>query len=320
MAPAPQSPPSAPASTPSADPGIGVKFGATTRRAINHDGTFNVRRRSRQVQVHNLYQDLISMSWAQFLGVIFALLLGLNILFAAGYLLLGLEHLSGTAALTHIPRFWQAFFFSVQTFTTVGYGGLAPNSIGTGLLASLEAITGLLTAALATGLLYGRFSRPRASILFSRTALVSRRPDGTPNLQFRVANMQRSTLVELHVRVLLQLNSPEGNRLYYPLTLERDTINFFPLNWTIVHDITPDSPLHELTLTELADRQAEILILIRGYDDTFAQDVHARNSYRFDELEWNRRFVRTYEVADNGMVVLDLDKLHESEPLAGNEE
>ena len=303
------------AAAPPADPGIGVKFGGTTRRAINHDGSFNVRRRSQQVQVHDLYQALISMSWTRFLALVFALLIGLNLVFAAGYLLLGLEHLSGTAALTHIPPFWQAFFFSVQTFTTVGYGGLAPNSIGTGLLASLEAITGLLTAALATGLLYGRFSRPRASILFSRTALISRRPDGTPNLQFRVANKQRSTLVELHVRVLLQLNSPDGNRLYYPLELERDSINFFPLNWTIVHDITPESPLHELTPADLAAQQAEILILLRGYDDTFAQDVHARNSYRFDELEWHRRFVRAYEVEPDGMVDLNLDLLHESEPL-----
>lgn len=315
MPPEPLAPPSAPAAAPTADPGIGVKFGAATRRAINHDGSFNVRRRSEKVQVHDLYQALISMSWTRFLALVFALLIGLNVGFACGYLLLGLEHLSGTAALTHIPRFWQAFFFSVQTFTTVGYGGLAPNSIGTGLLASLEAITGLLVAALATGLLYGRFSRPRASILFSRTALISRRPDGLPSLQFRVANKQRSTLVELHVRVLLQLNSAEGNHLYYPLTLERDAINFFPLNWTVVHDITPESPLHNLTPADLAARQAEILILLRGYDDTFAQEVHARNSYRFDELEWNRRFVRTYEVEPDGLVTLDLDKLHQSEPL-----
>ena len=90
---------------------------------------------------------------------------------------------------------------------------------------------------------------------------------------------------------------------------------FFPLNWTIAHDITPESPLHLLSATDLADRNAEILIFLRGYDDTFAQDMHARTSYRFNEVEWNRRFLRAYDVEDDGIVVLDLDRLHAIEPL-----
>ncbi|GAA3934040.1 ion channel [Hymenobacter algoricola] len=309
--------PSAPAAPPSAvDPGIGVNFGRATRRAINHDGTFNVRRRSRQFQVHDLYQELITMSWGRFLALVLGTLTLVNGLFAAGYLLLGLDQLSGTAALTHIPPFLQAFFFSVQTFTTVGYGNVSPNSVGTGMLASAEAMTGLLMAALATGLLYGRFSRPRASILFSRTALMTRRSsDGTPTLQFRIANRHRSTLVEMRARVLLQFTTPDGNRSYHDLKLERDSVYFFPLNWTVVHEITADSPLHGLAAADLASRAAEVLILLKGYDDTFAQDVHARNSYRHEELEWNRRYVRAYDIEPDGMVVLDLDKLHETEEI-----
>ncbi|PJJ53037.1 ion channel [Hymenobacter chitinivorans] len=311
MALAPRPAPSKPASP--LDPGIGVNFGQPTRRAINHDGSFNVRRRSSQAHVRDLYQELITMDWLPFLGLVFSGLTLVNLLFAAGYLWLGLEHLSGTATLTHIPPFLQAFFFSVQTFTTVGYGGIAPNSIGTGLLASAEAMTGLLMAALATGLLYGRFSRPRAGILFSRTALITTRPNGQASLQFRVANRHRSTLVELRARVLLQFTDPDGNRSYHNLILERDSVYFFPLNWTIAHDITPESPLHGLTQQDLTARYAEILISLKGYDDTFAQDVHARNSYRFDELEWNRRYVRAYDIEDDGVVVLDLDRLHETE-------
>lgn len=307
-------PRSAPASSVATDPGIGVKFGQPTLRAINHDGTFNVRRRSRS-PAHDLYQKLITMSWRRFLLLLLSALTLLNVAFASGYLLLGLEHLNGTAGQQHIPPFLQAFFFSVQTFTTVGYGGISPNSVGTGLLASLEAMTGLLVAALATGLLYGRFSRPRASILFSRTAIISRRPDGTPTLQFRVANKHRSTLVDLRARVLLQFTDDDGNRVYHDLTLERDSVYFFPLNWTIVHPITPASALHGLTPADLAARYTEILILLKGYDDTFAQDVHARDSYRFDEIEWNRRYVRAYSIENDGRVVLDLDKLHDSEPL-----
>jgi inward rectifier potassium channel len=298
------------------DPGIGVKFGRPTRRAINHDGSFNVRRRSSSSHVHDLYQELITMAWGPFLLLLLGALTLVNVLFAGGYLWLGLHYLSGTAGLTHIPHFLQAFFFSIQTFTTVGYGNISPNSIGTGLLASAEAMTGLLMAALATGLLYGRFSRPRAGILFSRTALISRRANGTPNLQFRVANRHRSTLVDLRAQVLLQFTDADGNRTYQNLALERDSVYFFPLNWTVVHDITPESPLYNLTAADLASRSAEILILLRGYDDTFAQDVHARNSYRYDELEWNRRYVRAYDIEEDGMVVLDLDRLHDTEAIS----
>ncbi|TGE15254.1 ion channel [Hymenobacter elongatus] len=308
-------PPAAPPS--SLDPGIGVNFGRPTRRAINHDGSFNVLRRSSRSHVHDLYQELITLSWGPFMALLMGVLTLVNVLFAGGYLLLGLDNLSGTAALSHIPPFLQAFFFSVQTFTTVGYGSISPNSIGTGVLASVEALTGLLMAALATGLLYGRFSRPRAGILFSHTALMSRRADGTRNLQFRVANRHRSTLVDLRARVLLQFTDANGNRSYQDLPLERESVYFFPLNWTIVHDITPESPLHNLTAADLAAREAEILILLKGYDDTFAQDVHSRNSYRFDELEWDRRYVRAYDIREDGILVLDLDRLHETEEIQG---
>lgn len=297
------------------DPGIGVKFDRPTRRAINHDGTFNVRRRSRTVHIRDLYQTVMSMSWGQFLLLVLVMLGVVNLVFAAGYLALGLENLNGTTDDERIPRALQAFFFSVQTFTTVGYGSMSPNSIGTGLLASLESLTGLMVAALVTGVLYGRFSRPRASILFSRTAIISRRPNGTPCLQFRVANRHRSTLVELRARVLLQFTDAQGNRNYHTLTLERNSVDFFPLNWTLVHDITPDSPLYGLAPADWAARHTELLILLKGYDDTFAQEVHARNSYRYDEIEWHRRYTRTFNIEDDGTVVLDLDRLHETEAL-----
>ena len=298
------------------DPGIGEKFSRRTKRAINHDGTFNVRRRGGPHR-RDPYQWLIQMGWGPFIGVVVVFFTVLNGAFAGAYLVLGLDDLPGVAA----PRggwqdFLSALFFSIQTFTSVGYGHVYPGSNGSGFISSVEALVGVLTFALATGLLYGRFSRPTARIQFSRTAIVSRRPDGTPCLQFRIANQRSNTLINLQARVLLKTTDPgTSNQAYAFLPLERDEVSFFPLSWTVVHDITPDSPLHGLTADDYARLDTEIIVQLKGYDDTFAQDVHARNSYTHDEIEWHRRFVRAYEVDDEGFAVLDLDQLHATEAM-----
>ena len=158
------------------------------------------------------------------------------------------------------------------------------------------------------------FSRPSARIQFSQTAIISRRPNGTPCLQFRIANQRRNILIDLQARVLLKTVEPGTNdQTYAFLPLERDSISFFPLSWTLVHDITAESPLHNLVAEDYAQREVEIIIQLKGYDDTFAQDVHARNSYTHDEIEWHRRFIRAYEVGEDGIAVVDLDQLHLTE-------
>ena len=300
----------------SLDPGLGEKFSRRTRRAINHDGSFNVRRRGGPHR-HDPYQWLIQMHWWPFIGSVVVFFTVLNVAFALAYLTLGLDGLPGVAA----PRsggqdFLSALFFSVQTFTSVGYGHVYPGTNATGFLSSVEALAGVLTFALATGLLYGRFSRPTARIHFSRTAIISRRADGTPCLQFRIANQRDNILINLEARVLLKTVNPATNdQTYALLPLERSAISFFPLSWTVVHDITPESPLHDLLPADYEQRDAEIVIQLKGYDDTFAQDVHARNSYTYGEIEWHRRFVRAYEVDSDGIAVLDLDKVHQTEAL-----
>ncbi|MBC8083584.1 MAG: hypothetical protein H7Z21_10265 [Hymenobacter sp.] len=298
------------------DPGIGEKFSRRTKRAINHDGTFNVRRRGGPHR-HDPFQWLITMAWWPFIGVVVAFFGLLNTLFALAYLALGLENLPGVDPPGAWPQdFLSALFFSVQTFTSVGYGHVYPGSNGTGFVSSLEALVGVLTFALATGLLYGRFSRPTARIHFSHTAIISRRADGTPCLQFRIANQRSNILIDLQARVLLKTIDPTtSNQEYAFLALERDSVSFFPLSWTIVHDITPASPLYGLGPADCQAQDMEIIIQLRGYDDTFAQDVHARNSYTHDEIEWHRRFVRAYEVDDDGIAVLDLDQIHKTEAL-----
>jgi inward rectifier potassium channel len=298
------------------DPGIGEKFSRRTKRAINHDGTFNVRRRGGPHQ-HDPYQWLITMNWWPFISIVVVFFTVLNVGFAFAYLALGLDDLPGVAA----PHGWwqdflSALFFSIQTFTSVGYGHVYPGSNLTGFLSSVEALVGVLTFALATGLLYGRFSRPTARIQFSRMAIISRRADGTPTLQFRIANQRNNILIDLQARVILKtVDLATHNQTYALLPLERSAISFFPLSWTLVHDITPESPLYGFTPEDYERLDAEIIIQLKAYDDTFAQDVHARNSYTHDEIAWHRRFVRAYEVAEDGIAVVDLDMLDQTEAL-----
>ena len=298
------------------DPGLGEKFAGRTQRAINPDGTFNVRRRGGPYR-HDPYQWLIQMPWGRFMGLVVGFFVALNALFALGYLALGLDNLPGLpppAAASAADNFLGALFFSVQTFTSVGYGHVYPGSNATGALSSLEGLVGVLTFALATGLLYGRFSRPSARLLFTRQAIISRRPDGLPCLMFRLANQRRNTLIDVSARVLLRsLDGATGNYRYAALPLERDLVNLLPLSWTVVHDITPASPLHGLSAADYQAQDFELLVLVRAYDDTFAQDVHARFSYTHAEIAWNRRFVRAYHVAPDGIAVLDLDKLDDTE-------
>ena len=299
------------------DPGLGEKFSGRTQRAIQPDGSFNVRRRGGPHR-HDPYQWLIRMSWWRFIGLVVVFFVVLNALFALGYLALGLENLPGVPA-PHTPThdFLSALFFSIQTFTSVGYGHVYPGSNATGALSSLEALVGVLTFALATGLLYGRFSRPSARLLFSGRAIISRRPDtGLPCLQFRLANQRRNTLIDVSARVLLRsLDAATGNYRYNFLPLERDNVSLLPLSWTLVHDITPDSPLHGLAAADYQMQDFEFLVMVKAYDDTFAQDVHARFSYIHSEIDWNRRFVPAYHVAPDGVAVLDLDKLDDTEML-----
>lgn len=305
---------------PTLDPGIGEKFSRRTRRAINHDGTFNVRRRGGPHR-HDPYQWLIQMDWWPFIGLVVVFFTVLNVAFALAFMALGLEDLPGVAA-PHdgLQDFLSALFFSIQTFTSVGYGHVYPGTNATGFLSSVEALVGVLTFALATGLLYGRFSRPTARIHFSNTAIISRRADGTPCLQFRIANQRNNILINLEARVLLKTTDPATNDQRYAfLPLERDAISFFPLSWTIVHDITPDSPLHGLTAADYERLDVEIIIQLKAYDDTFAQDVHSRNSYTHDEIEWHRRFIRAYEVGEDGIAVVDLDMVHQTEALRMSE-
>lgn len=293
------------------DPGLTTQFYGELRRAINPDGTFNVHRKGTRLRDENLYLKLIDTTWPRFFLWVVAVFLVINFAFAEIYLTLGSDRLQG--AEPEMSPFVNAFFFSVHTLTTVGYGNVFPRGTGANVVSAIEAATGLMVFAVMTGLLYGRFSRPSARILFSDHALIAPYQDGT-SLQFRITNARSNTLMNLEARVLLMTvasNDGQLKRNFIDLELERRKVYFLPLTWTIVHPIDSTSPLFGKTAEDLAKESMEILILVQAFDDSFSQTVHSVYSYRHTEIVWGAKFVPAFSIDQSGDLVLELDRVHE---------
>jgi inward rectifier potassium channel len=298
-------------SKPTFDPGLTQQYTGDLRRTINKDGSFNVARRGTVWRDIHPYLHLISMPWPAFLALVFATYLAINTIFAVLYFSLGPGHLQGGDAPDKLDRFLNAFFFSAHTLTTVGYGNIAPNAISSNIIAVVEALIGLLGFALATGILFGRFSRPSARIGFSEKALIAPY-EGRTSLQFRIVNRRPNALMEMEATVILMgVEGEPGKkkRTFQPLSLERDTVDFLALTWTIVHPIDESSPLFGRTPDDLKQKEAEVIILIKGFDETFAQSVHSRYSYRYDEIAWNAKFTPAFDFDETGTMVLNIDKV-----------
>jgi inward rectifier potassium channel len=296
---------------PSFDPGLTQQYIKPLRRVITKSGDFNVRRTGGAWRDVHPYLYLINLSWPAFLASIFVGYVLVNFVFACVYYTVGIDQLDGASAPTVLGRFLNVFFFSSHTLSTVGYGNIAPRGIGANSVAAFEALTGVLGLAVATGLLFGRISKPSARIGFSANILVAPYQDGTA-LEFRIANRRSNALVEAKANLLLMTVEP-GNgglkRNHQLLNLEREGVMFFATPWTIVHPIDHESPLWGKTAEDLNREQAEVLILIKAYDDTFAQSVQVRHSYRHDEFIWGKKFAPAFSIDDEGGVVVELDKI-----------
>jgi inward rectifier potassium channel len=301
----------------SRDLGFGSRLSAQTGlRFLNRDGTFNVRRVGLgYLRSLSAYHTLLSISWTRFFLLSAVAYFVTNTLFAGAYLLCGDGALSGSRAIGLGPRFAEAFFFSVQTLATIGYGVLSPNGVAANLVATFEALFGLMGFALVTGLLFSRFSRPTPHVAFSRQAVVT--PfRGKQAFMFRVANERSNQLTDVQARVILsRLEGPEGARArrFYKLDLERPGVVFFPLHWVVVHAIDETSPLFGVTAEEFAAHDSEVLILLSAMDETFFQTVHVRSSYKAHEVAWNMKFVDMFLRAEDGIVGIDMRKLHDLE-------
>lgn len=301
---------------PTIDPGLGEKFSGKTKRALNVDGSFNVKRKNMGFNPKDLYLFLLNLSWPKFILVVIISNIVINLCYASLYTIAGIDHLRNAVDNNPLQSYMNAFFFSEQTLTTVGYGGIVPLGLWTNLIAAAEAMTGLLGFAVATGVLYGRFSRPSARILYSKNAITTPYKNTTA-LMFRIANQRHNNLMELEASLLFVYTDKETlNRKYIDLKLERNFVYFFPLSWTIVHPIDEESPFFNKTEKELQDVNAEILILIKGFDDTFSQVVHSRYSYISDEILRGVKFQKAFGANNEGEIIFDLSDIHKVEPVS----
>jgi inward rectifier potassium channel len=294
------------------DPGLGSKYRPGEKRLMNKDGTFNVHKIGVPGNIRDYYQTLIKMSWTKFFVLTFVFIILLNILFAITYVFIGVEDLVGDQEGDVLQNLTEAFFFSFQTFTTVGYGHISPVGKLVNFVAAIESATGLMVFAIITGLLYGRFSRPTMRLLFSNNALIAPYQDGW-GLMFRVVNLRKSTLLEIGANVAITMHVKEGNenkRKYYRLDLEIDKIEYFPASWTIVHPMNEKSPLNSLDLNNLEKEDLEIIIQLNGFDDTFSQYVHSRYSYQGSEIIVGAKFKPASRVDEDGNLIIPLDEFH----------
>lgn len=301
---------------PSKDLGFGSEVArGSHKRLLNRDGTFNVVRFGlRPFSSLSIYHWSLSATWPRFLGMLAVAYMCVNTLFATGYILCGVNALQGEAATTPGEIFLRAFFFSVQTFATIGYGHVIANGVAANVLVTLEAFLNIVGVALSTGVVFARFSRPTAKIIYSRQAVVAPYK-GITALEFRIANSRTSQIIELEAKVILSRieASAEGLvRKFRDLKLERTSVTFFPLSWTLVHPIDARSPLIGMNEEDLKESSTEILILLTGTDETSSQVVHSRSSYKADEIVWNASFAPIFKRSPtDGILGMDVGRIHD---------
>ncbi|MCH2230516.1 MAG: ion channel [Crocinitomicaceae bacterium] len=298
------------------DPGLGSNYNKKVDRFINEDGSYNIVRHGGLKGVRDFYKYLIEVSWPKFLGLAFISFVTINLIFAILYIVIGVDQISGLN--NDYNDFLNAFFFSSQTLTSLGYGSLSPSGLGAGIISSLESFVGLMGIALITGLLYGRFSRPSSKIIFSKNVII--RPFGESKaLMFKMVNQRNSILLNTKIKTILILDKGIGenafNKEYHNLSLQLDIVDFFPLTWTLVHKIDKDSPLFGLSLEEIQLRNAELIALVEAFDETHSQSVVEKHSFGNEQWIENMKFDKNYRTNDNGQIELYINELNNLSPL-----
>ncbi|MDB5011356.1 MAG: Inward rectifier potassium channel Kirbac3 [Mucilaginibacter sp.] len=303
---------------PEDDLGFGPQPVIKNQPLINKDGSPNVKRKGLPLfNTANNYHTLITMGWTKFWLLVLSGYLVLNIIFAFIYLSFGPDSLNGTSGNTRFDHFMDAFFFSAQTISTVGYGHISPKGMGTNSVAALESMMGLLAFALATGLLYGRFSKPSAQIIYSKNILVAPYLENEKGVMFRLANMRKNMLIDLEIEIIFSFNEITNGktvRRFYPLEVERRKVSILTMNWTVVHPLDENSPLKDMTKEELEKTEAGFAILLKAFDDTFSQTVNSRTAYQAHEIVWGAKFKPVFDRDEDGRIILDLSKISDHEP------
>jgi Inward rectifier potassium channel C-terminal domain/Ion channel len=297
---------------------INTGFGTNTSdyggRFVNKNGQPNIEKKGvNLLERISWFHTMLAIPGWKFFLLIFLFYIAVNLLFACIYYFVGVQHLSGMNNGTALQKFGEAFFFSTQTFTTVGYGRISPSGFLTSSIASLEALLGLLSFALATGLLYGRFSKPTAYLKFSGNAIIAPYKDITA-LMLRTAPFKNTVLTDAEAKLTLGMVVEENGRpvnRFFPLELEYSKVNALTLSWTIVHPITEESPLYKFSKEDFKNLRGEFLVFIKAFDDMFSNTVVARSSYTFQETVYGVKFLPMYHRNnDADATVLDLEKIN----------
>lgn len=281
-------------------------------RFLNRDGTYNLRREGRKFwDRFSVYHALLNLPSYKFGLFILAAYFSINLIYTSLYLLIGIDQLQGIAATKPWGIFKEAFFFSTETFTTVGYGRVNPVGDGANMVAALEAMSGFLSFAIATGLIYGRFTKPKAHLAFSDYAVVGPYDDKAA-LMFRFVGCKdehslSDVTVQVNIAMLAEKNGKQVYQ-YYELKLERNKIENLPMNWTVVHPIDEESPLQGFNGEDLKAADVELYVMIRGFSDVYSSYVLQRTSYTFDEIKFGRKFVPMYR-EEGTETVLEMHKL-----------
>ncbi len=297
------------------DTGFGNASAGNTGRFVNRNGSFNVRREGVPVwNKYSVYNHLLSISSTRFVFIVLVFFLLINFLYTLIYLAIGLHQFTGFAGNDVMKNYTELFFFSTQTFTTVGYGRINPIGFAANFVAAIEALSGLMTFALMTGLLYGRFARPKANLIFSENAVIAPYR-GITGLMFRfVATKEFHSLTDLTVRVNVGMQVMENDvpvYKFYDLELERNRVDSLPMNFTVVHPLDEKSPLYNYNAGDMETADVELYVLVRAFDDVYSSTVQQRTSYIFKEILHEVKFAPMYHESEDGKTtIIDLDKLN----------
>ncbi len=295
--------------------GFGNNSNSTGGRFVNRDGKPNVIKRGVGIlDRYSWFHTMLGMKRGRFLFLLFLVYITVNLFFAGIYYLIGINHLAGVNTGSPWKNFTEVFFFSAQTFTTVGYGRISPTGFMASAVSTFEAFLGLLSFAIATGLFYGRFSRPRAFLKFSKNALIAPYKDGTA-FMFRLCPYKNNNLSEVEVKLTMAITNEENGKLtdkFFDLPLEITKINGLALSWTIVHPIDDKSPFYGLSKEDIASTDIEIMVFIKGFDEVFSNNVVTRTSYVSNEIVWGAKFKMMYHPnEDKSKTILNLDKIND---------
>lgn len=303
--------------TKSKDPGFGYNSEKNAKNIVNEDGTSNVKHINRKRNINDLYTYFIDISWRKFFLLILLTYTLLNVIFGLLYVSIGIEQITKPKG-SFFEDFLNGFFFSAQTLTTVGYGGIAPKGITANFIAAFEAMIGLLSFSFITGLLYGRFSKPKAFIEFSENFII-RDFKGGKALMFRLMNSRKTVMIEPEISVTLSITEMDKEknfkRNFYQLKLERSKIMYLPTVWTIVHQIDEHSPLYNYSENELKNIDAHIYVLMSYHEEFFAQKVYQINTYNFTDLVIGVQYQKAASFDEFGYTVLDHDQLSKYEKM-----